>query len=88
MNSYSNISYFKKCLSNRNLLEKFEYNLRKNIYHNDEDFPYSSLSIFLFVENPKCYISSAFKWNYTREGELFWANISWEWRKCLRNNML
>lgn len=74
------MTHFEKFLINRNLLERYENNLRKAYNTN--------VKSFISKTYRYNFISSAFDWMDSSEGLEFWRKIESEWIKCLRNNSL
>ncbi len=75
---------FQKFLINRNLLKKFEFNLKNN-----SDFcPHKTIQS-LERNMVECdLIKGAFSWVYTPENGRFWYDIDRQWRACLTYNEL
>lgn len=77
-----------KFLRKRGIMESFEANLPQN------DAPYTTLNRFTLVKSikeyvhireihPFLYITHAFIWSGTREGDYYWRQLNIQWMKLL-----
>lgn len=76
------LTRFEKFLFNRNLLEKFERNLKKNPIHFD------NIKELMQQQKMEHYVQRSFSWYYSPEGLVFWATVNAEWVEYLEYNTL
>ncbi len=81
------MTHFEKWLSNRGLLEKFEYNLQKDSIENRR-FDHNSLDALLLKEHETDYMDYAFDWYKCPEGFHFWDDLNDEWIRSIRSKKL
>ncbi len=76
------MSRLEKFLTNRNLLEKFEYNVK---HHSTDGLCYRGMKELLNLNRNVNYY---FIWKRTEEGYEFWEKVCYEFEKCLENDTL